>query len=216
MVFWIGILFGCLFVWLAVKMGFYETWVLLFNTVISIYLAVFLGPVIANIVPVARGSAYNNALCMIIPGVGAFLILYGISYTLFTGQFSIPFTKKIDTLAAGFFGFLTGLLVWFFLSLLICIMPISQHTFVSELDFAGGFKQTGLPYIGWWCDMVNSIVASEDSEVTSEQIITALLKSAELKPPDRQAEPSPPATPGNIKTTPSKDSNNRINDSIPI
>ncbi len=79
MVFWIGILFGCLFVWLAVKKGFYETWILLFNIIIAVYLAVFLGPVIANVVPVARGSAYNNALCMMIPGVGAFLILYGIS-----------------------------------------------------------------------------------------------------------------------------------------
>lgn len=181
MVFWIGILFGFLFVWLAVKKGFYETWVLLFNIVIAVYLAVFLGPIIANIVPIARGSAYNNALCMIIPGVGAFLILYGISFTLFTGQFSIPFTKTIDTCVAGFFGFLTGLLVWFFLSLLISITPISQHTFVSELDFAGGFKQTGAPYVSLWCNRVHSLVASKDSEVTSEEVINTLLKDAEPK-----------------------------------
>jgi len=170
MVFWIGILFGFLFVWLAVKKGFYETWILLFNIVIAVYLAVFLGPVIANIVPVARESAYNTALCMIISGAGAFLILYGISYTLFTGQFSVPFTKTIDTCVAGFFGFLTGLLVWFFLSLLISITPISQHTFVSDLDFAGSFKQTGVPNISRWCNLVNSIVASKDSNKTSDSI----------------------------------------------
>ncbi|MHC4113352.1 MAG: CvpA family protein [Planctomycetota bacterium] len=192
MVFWIGILFGCLFVWLAVKKGFYETWILLFNIVIAVYLAVFLGPVIANIVPVARGSAYNNALCMIIPGVGAFLILYGISSMLFTGQFSIPFTKTFDTCVAGFFGFITGLLVWFFLSLLISITPISQHTFVSELDFAGGFKQSGAPYVGWWCDLVNSIVASENSDVTSEEVINALLKNAEAKTRSESIPPLPP------------------------
>lgn len=181
MVFWIGILFGCLFVWLAVKKGFYETWILLFNIIIAVYLGVFLGPVIAKIVPVARESAYNNALCMMIPGVGGFLILYGISSMLFTGQFSVPFTKTLDTCVAGFFGFLAGLLVWCFLSLLICITPISQNNFVSELDFAGGFKQTGAPYVEWWCGLVDSIVASKNSNVTSGEVISALLKNAEPK-----------------------------------
>jgi len=179
MVFWVGILFGFLFVWLAVKKGFYETWVLLFNIVIAV-------------------SAYNNALCMIIPGLGAFLILYGISYTLFTGQFSIPFTKTIDTCVAGFIGFLTGLLVWFFLSLLISITPISQHTFVSELDFAGGFKQTGAPYVGWWCDWIHSIVASRDSDITSVEAINALLKEAE---PEPRPEPIPTSPPDGTNTT---------------
>lgn len=199
MVFWIGILFGFLFVWLAVKKGFYETWVLLFNIVIAVYLAVFLGPVIANIVPVARGSAYNNALCMIISGAGAFLILHGISCTLFTGQFSIPFTKTFDTCVAGFFGFLTGLLVWFFLSLLISITPVSQHTFVSELDFSGGFKQTGAPYVSWWCDWIHSIAASKDSDMTSAEVINTLLKDAE---PKIRSEP--------ISTPPTEDPNSKI------
>jgi len=188
MVFWTGILIGCLFAWLAVKMGFYETWVLLFNIVIAVFLAVFLGPVFANIVPIGSDTPYNNIICMIAAGVGGFLILHGISYTLFTGQYKVPFPKAIDTLVAGFFGFLTGLLVWTFLSLLICISPISQNTFVSDLNFADGFKQTGAPYVGWWCDIVNSMVASEDSDVTSEQVISALLKSAEPKPPTEPGE----------------------------
>ncbi|MHC4547035.1 MAG: CvpA family protein [Planctomycetota bacterium] len=213
MVFWIGILFGCLFVWLAVKKGFYETWILLFNIVIAVYLAVFLGPVIANIVPIVHGSAYNNALCMIIPAVGAFLILYGISFTLFTGQFSIPFTKILDTCVAGFFGFLTGLLVWFFVSLLISITPISQHTFVSELDFAGGFKQSGEPYVGWWCDLVNSIVASEDSDITSEEVINALLKNAE---PKTRSEPIPSPPPDDINAIVPEDPNSEIDNPTPL
>ena len=197
MVFWIGILVGGLFVWLAVKMGFYETWVLLFNIVIAVYLGVFLGPVIANIFPIVRNSPYNDVLCMIIPAAGAFLILHGISFTLFTGQFSVPFTKTFDTCAAGFLGFLTGFLVWVFLSLLICITPISQHTFVSELDFAGSFKQTGVPYVGWWCDRINSMVTSQDSGVTSKQVISELLKNAESKAQPKtteQTEPNPPGT----------------------
>lgn len=208
MVFWTGILFGCLFVWVAVKKGFYETWILLFNIIIAVYLAVFLGPVIANIVPVAHGSPYNNALCLMIPGIGGFLILYAISSTLFTGQFSVPFTKTIDTFVAGFFGFLAGLLVWCFLSLLICITPISQNTFVSELDFAGGFQQTGAPYIEWWCDMVNSLVASKDSDVTSGEVISELMKKAEEKPPSQEVQPGISTPSDDIKTTTVTDPNN--------
>jgi hypothetical protein len=208
MVFWTGILFGCLFVWLAVKKGFYETWILLFNVIIAVYLAVFLGPVIAKIVPIARGSAYNNALCMMIPGIGGFLILYAISSTLFTGQFSIPFTKTIDTFVAGFFGFLAGLLIWCFLSLLICITPISQNTFVSELDFASGFKQTGAPYVSWWCNRVHSLVASEDNDVTGGEIINELIKKAEQKPLTREIEPGISTPPDETKTPLVTDPNN--------
>ncbi len=208
MVFWIGILFGCLFVWLAVKKGFYETWILLFNAIIAVYLAIFLGPVIANIVPIAPKSAYNNALCMMIPGVGAFLILYAITATLFTGQFSIPFTKTIDTFFAGFFGFLAGFLIWCFLSLLICISPISQNTFVSELDFAGGFRQTGAPYVSWWCNRVHSMVASKGSDVTSGEVISELIKKAEEKPPFREVQPGISTPSDDIKTSSITDPNN--------
>lgn len=42
MVFWIAILVGGAFVWLGVRMGFYQSWCLLFNIVVSIYLAIFL------------------------------------------------------------------------------------------------------------------------------------------------------------------------------
>jgi hypothetical protein len=197
MVFWIGILVGGLFVWLAVKMGFYETWVLLFNIVIAVYLGVFLGPVIAHIFPIVRNSPYNDVLCMIIPAAGAFLILHGISFTLFTGQFSVPFTKTFDTCAAGLLGFLTGFLVWAFLSLLICTTPISQHSFVSELDFAGSFKQTGAPYVGWWCDRINWMVTSQDSGVTSKQVISELIKNAESKTQPKSTEQTELSSPAN-------------------
>jgi uncharacterized membrane protein required for colicin V production len=199
MVFWIGILIACLFAWLAVKMGFYETWVLLFNLVIAVYLAVFLGPVLANIFPICRDTMYNNLLCIIAAAVGGFLVLHGIAYYLFTSQYSVPFPKAIDSLVAGLFGFLIGFLVWTFVSLLICISPIAQNTFVSEFNFVDGFKQKGAPYVGWWCDRVNSIVASEDSDATSEQIISTLLKNAGPKTP---AEPNQPDNPNNIKTNP--------------
>ena len=203
MAFWIGILVGGAFAWFAIKRGFYETWALVFNIVIAIYLAVFLGPVIANIVPAVRDTAYNNALTMLATAIGSFLILHGISYTFLTGQFSISFPKIFDTLGTGFLGFLTGVLVWSFVSLVICITPISQNSFVKEMGFGTQFEQTNVGYICWWCNLVNSAVSSRDNEQTTEEAISGLLKGAENKAQDKtaeKAEPNEPAAPGDIET----------------
>ena len=203
MAFWIGILAGGAFAWFAIKRGFYETWALVFNIVISIYLAVFLGPVIANIVPAVRDTAYNNALSMLATAIGSFLILHGISYTFLTGQFTVPFPKVFDTLGTGFLGFLAGFLVWSFVSLVICITPISQNSFVKGIGFGTQFEQTNIPVICWWCNLVNSAVSSQDNEQTTEEAISGLLKGAEKKAQDKtaeKAEPNEPAAPGDVET----------------
>ena len=58
MVFWIAILAGVLFTWLAVRMGFYETWVLLFNLVVAIYVSIFLAPAVARFVPMPGSASW--------------------------------------------------------------------------------------------------------------------------------------------------------------
>ena len=203
MVFWIGILVSGAFAWFAIKRGFYETWTLVFNIVIAIYLAVFLGPIIANIVPAVRDTAYNNALTMLATAIGSFLILHGISYTFVTGQFSISFPKIFDTLGTGFLGFLTGFLVWSFVSLLICITPISQNSFVKEIGFSSQFQQTSVSYISRFCNLVNAVVSSQDNEHTTQQALSGLLKNAESKVQGtaaEKAEPNEPAAPGDVET----------------
>ncbi len=203
MAFWIGILVGGAFAWFAIKRGFYETWALAFNIVIAIYLAIFLGPVIANIVPAVRDTAYNNALTMLATAIGSFLILHGISYTFLTGQFTVPFPKVFDTLGTGFLGFLTGFLVWSFVSLVICITPISQNSFVKGIGFGTQFEQTNVGYISWWCNLVNSAVSSQDNERTTQQALSGLLKNAESRVQGKtaeKAEPNEPAAPGDVET----------------
>ncbi len=205
MVFWIGILTGGVFAWFAVRMGFYETWAMLFNIVIAIYLAVFLGPIIADVIPGAGDTPYSKVLGMISTSIGAFLILHGISYICFTSQFSVPFPRICDILGAGFLGFSTGLLIWSFVCLLICVTPISQNTFVKEIGFSRQSQQTNISYISWWCELVNTAVASEDSESTSREVIDELLKSIEKQFQQQQksieqAEPNEPAEP-NVEST---------------
>ena len=207
MVFWIGILVGGLFAWFAIRMGFYETWVMLFNIVISVYLGVFLGPIIANIVAVAD-APYSNVLAILAIAIASFLILYGISYIFFTSQFNIPFPKVFDILVAGFLGFLAGFLVWSFVSFLVCITPISQNTFVKEIGFGSQFERTNVPYISWWCNLVNKVVSRQDSEDSTKEAISGLRKSVRKKTPDKtdnQAEQSKPAEPNDVETSTSEE-----------
>jgi len=190
MVFWVGILVGGAFAWFTIKRGFYETLALVFNIVISIYLAVFLGPVIADVVPSAGDTLYGNALCMLVIAIGSFLILHGISYTFITGQFTISFPKIFDILGTGFLGFLAGFLVWSFVGLLIYTTPISQQPIVKEIGFGSQFQQTSVSYISRFCNLVNAIVFSQDNERTTQQALSGLLKSAESRVQDKTAEPN--------------------------
>lgn len=190
MVFWVGILAGGFFVWFAVKIGFYETWTMLFNIVISIYAAVFLTPVIIENVPAASDTSYGTALTLAAIAAGVFLILYGISYTFLTSQFSVSFPKIFDNLGAGVLGFLSGLLIWSFLVLLISTMPIAQNSFVRDIGFGPKIEQTSGPYISWWCNLVNKAVASGQGECTAQQVIGRLLEDTQDKPLDKTPDPA--------------------------
>lgn len=86
MVFWFGILVGGLVAWFTVTIGFYETWAMLFNFVVSVYVAVFVGPMIIELFPVAGDTAYGAILAVVSVAVAVFLILESISYSFITGR----------------------------------------------------------------------------------------------------------------------------------
>jgi len=195
MLFWAGILIGIFFAWAAAKMGFYETWAMLFNTIISIYLAIYLRPTIADTVPAAGNSPYGDALVMIAVAIVFFLILHGMSYTFFTGQFTISFPRIFDTLGAGLLGFLGGFLVWSFICFLIWITPISQNNFVKEVGFGAQSEQRYVAYISRCCNLVNRVVASHNESSSTEAVLGGLLKGVEKKESDKLAEQSKPAKP---------------------
>lgn len=187
MVFWLGILTGGFFIWFAMKIGFYEMWAMLFNIVISIYVAIFLTPVILDIVPEAGDISFCNAFAIVVLAIGTFFILYGITYVFLTGQFKVSFPKLFDILFTGILGFLAGFLVLSFAALVITITPISQNRFVKQVGFNRQSQQANISYICWWCDLVNSIVSSPDTKITSEQAVEHLLSSMQSKTPDKAA-----------------------------
>ena len=178
MVFWLGILTGGIFVWFAIKIGFYEIWAMLFNIVISIYVAIFLTPVLLDIVPGSGDIPCCNAFSLAVLGGGTFLILYGITYVFLTGQFKVAFPKLFEILFTGILGFLVGFLVLSFAALVITITPISQNRFVRQIGFNRESQQANISYMCLWCDLINSVVSS-DTKVTSKEAVEYLLSSAQ-------------------------------------
>ncbi len=205
MVFWASILAGGFFAWLAIRIGFYEMWTMLFNIVISIYVAVFMTPVIVNVVPAAGDTSYGNALTLAATATGSFLILYGISYVFLTGQFNISFPKVFDLVFAGLLGFFAGSLIFSFAALVITVTPISQSSLAGKIGLDGRSQRSNIAYICWWCDAVDLIASSPGRKTTAEQTINALLSSTQPGPPDetdKQTDPNKPARPENLSQSP--------------
>jgi uncharacterized membrane protein required for colicin V production len=203
MVFWISILVGALFAWLAVKSGFYESWAMLFNIVISVYLAVVCTPVIIEIIPASKDTPYGNALCLIAAGIGCFMVLHGISYTCLTGQFKMIFPKAFDIVLAGMLGFLSGFLVLSFAVLVFTAMPISQNQFLTELGLSKESQQANISYVAWWCDKVNSFVVTQGNNDAPQQAIKSLLDSATKPQPGSNKLPAlEPNTPADANRAP--------------
>ncbi len=199
-IFWIGILFGALFVYIGVKIGFYETWVLLFNLVISIYLAVFLRPVIEHFIPPATDTSYGDSLIMLAVAIGVFVLLYGISYVFFSSQFNVPVPRILDVVGSGFLGFWAGLLIWSFVIVIISVMPISGNSLLQTVGFTKQFQQTNVSYMSWWTNKVNNLVSFESNYLSTEELLDEIYQRAEQRKPKKiplkipePAEPNEPA-----------------------
>lgn len=193
MVFWIAILTGVLFVWLAVRMGFYEMWVLLFNIVVSVYVAIFLAPVVAEFAPSGDGlSSYGTALSMILLAGGCFAILQGLSYVFLTGQFNIPFPRVFDILFSGGLGFLTGFLILSFVALVLTTTPLAESDIVRTLGLSRESQRTNLSCIAWCCNRVHSIASADNLENATEAAMQRLFETS-----DRQLDKAESGTDAN-------------------
>jgi len=212
MSFWTGIIIGFLFAWHLVKTGFFESWMILFNLVISIYLAITLQPLLAEAVPITAKSSYHTAFAMLATATVSFLILYGILYLFFTSQFSATFPGPLDIFGSAILGFLAGFLVWSFAGFLFCLTPFSKSTIVKGVDFVSEVEQCNVPYVCWWYNIVNSVVAKSQDTTNCKLKIGKLLKEAQARPisrfrkiePDDDAgstEPNKPSDENEFDTT---------------
>ena len=193
MVFFIGILFGVLFVWIALRSGLYSTFALMFNMVIAVYLAIFLRPMILKIIPMDNMPLYANSVGMFLTAAACFAILYGITFVFFTGPYNIVFPKIFDILFAGILGFIAGFFVWSFISLLITISPISQKPFLTAFSYSS--QQESYSSLRFFCGLIHNFTAKKSADYSIENAIDDLLKNAEkqMKKPEPVAPVTPPA-----------------------
>jgi hypothetical protein len=179
MVFWFGILIAVCFAYSAFKLGFYNAWTLLFNVVIAVYLGIRLAPVIEEFVPF--GGRYGPALSLLAAGLVPFLILHAISYAFLLGQFEVTFPIILNKLGSGLLGFLAGFLIWSFAALIVCTTPFSEKPYVKEIGFSKAkFEEAKIQsYLVWWCNIVDWIVSSSDSEQSPDKAVRELLTKAD-------------------------------------
>lgn len=195
MTFWIAILAGALFVWLATRMGFYETWVLFVNTVVSIYVSVFLAPILRELVPAPGGdSSYHIALCLILLAGGCFALLQGLSYVFLTGQFKIPFPRVFDIVLSGVLGFATGFLMLSFLALVLTTTPLAEDKIVGIFGLGQEPRQANRVCLAQCCDVIHSFAGFAETGNTTQAAVQKLLErpKTSLHPGPKQADPNGP------------------------
>jgi len=189
-----GILAGGFCIWFAVKIGFYETWAMLFNIVMAVYIALFLAQPVMDFLPEeASNIRCCEALTVTVLAIGSFLILHGITYILFTSQFKVTFPKLFDILFAGLLGFFGGFLLLSFAVLIIFLTPFGAYAGIEEDSV-----EYNMSSAYWLFDGIHSVVSSPDNEIITEKVIKQLLNksqsSAQNKNP-QQSEPDKPIKP---------------------
>ena len=174
MVFWLAVLVGGLFAWIAVQIGFYATWILFFHVVLSAYVAIFLTPVIVANVPAATTTEYGYFLILMSVAVATLFIAYGICFACLSGQLRVEFPKLFDSIGAGLVGFQAGFLVWSFLALAFCLTPLSEVPLSKTLGFDRHSQKSNIKFVCLWCDGLHSLVSPAGTQIRSRQAIEYL------------------------------------------
>ncbi|HNS22896.1 MAG TPA: CvpA family protein [Sedimentisphaerales bacterium] len=178
MLFWIAILTGALFIWLAVRMGFYEMWALLFNLIVSIYVSIFLAPLMAESVPMPGKASWCMALSMIVLAGGCFALLHGLSWVFLTGQFKVQFPNLFDVVLSGALGFVAGFLILSFAALTLSTTPVVQRKIVSTLGLGREAQQANIAGVAYCCDFIHGLVGFGDTH-TTRTAVTRLFETTD-------------------------------------
>ncbi len=186
MVFWIAILVGVAFAWLAVRLGFYATWVLLFNIVVSIYVAIFLSPVVTVFAPTSGWAAsYGVTLSMVVLAGGCFALFQGLSFVFLTGQFKIPFPRVFDVLLCGLLGFTAGFLILSFAAIVLTTTPLARHQIVGAIGFSRQSQQANVRCLARCCDLIHVLTRFGDGQDTTQAAIDRLIDTSDNLQPKR-------------------------------
>lgn len=200
----IAIIAGLIFAWVAIRMGLYVIWSVMFNLVVSIYIAISLSPVVANILPLEGG--FGAAVVLVGLAAVVFAVLQGICYLFFTSQYELSFPAIFDSIASGIVGFLTGMLLISFLSIPLGLI---HHGSSNEIVQKLSDQISGSNYLNFWYNAVHSLVGTEEN-VKTETLVAEIIKNTKKVKKDKvettRVEKVKPVEPNEVKVeTPAKD-----------
>jgi len=187
MVFWIAVLVGFMTLYLATRIGFFDTLVLSFNILISIYVGVYSAPTLIEFIPSAANFAYGTATTVGATSLICFLCLYGVSYVLLTGQFKVAFPKVFDLLLAGLLGLGAGILLASFMIFILSIMPFAKHA--PFLDTT--HTKANVSLVRVCCDQVQQLVSPRDIEQRTPDILGQIIEHAQAHVPPATTDVDP-------------------------
>jgi hypothetical protein len=115
----------------AKRVGFVSGWTTLLNASVSMYLAIYIAPIVVDSVSIVARYTYGPVICTFVLAAVLFAILGRICSTV-TGDLKIAMPKVIETLGGGAIGFINGMLLWGFLCLLLEISPAADSSIVKD------------------------------------------------------------------------------------
>jgi len=197
MVFWLAVGVGGIFAFVAVQIGFYATWTMLFNVVVATYMAVVVTPYLITIAPAATDMPCGCALLSLSTAVATMLISYGICYACLSGRLCLEFPKMLDTPVAGLMGFLTGFLVMSFLAFVVSLTPWAE-----DIGLDAKSQPANTSYMCWWCNRLHAFIGDTMGDgKTGQDAVRATLAMAFPDNPEYQPKsPPPPASPASPAT----------------
>jgi len=179
--FWIGIIIAAVFAVISIKQGLFAIWMVFFNALISIYLGICLEPIISGSIPALSQMAFGSAITIAVLAVVIFAIFYMLAFTVFLNQFSITFPKLIDILGSAGLGFAAALLVWCFLSFLVCMTPFSESSFAKSIAIDRKSQQKSISYLGSCCNLIHNFAGSEKGDDSITDTVNKMIDRAHKK-----------------------------------
>jgi len=168
----IAIIAGLIFAWIAIRVGFYVAWSVMFNLVVSIYIAISLGPFVADKLPLEGG--FGAAIVLTGLAAAVFAVLQGSCYLFFTSQYEMSFPAIFDSVASGITGFLTGMLIVSFLILPVGL--IRQGTVADKNTTKESYQLNSSAYLNFWYNAVHYLVGKEEN-VQPETLVAGIIKN---------------------------------------
>jgi len=174
MVFWIAVLVGCISLYLATRIGFFDTLVLSFNVLTSVFVGIYSTCALIDAVPAAANFVCGTAITVSAISLVCFLSLSGLSYVLLTGQFKVAFPKLFDVLLSGCLGFGAGILLSSYVVFILSILPPLKT--LSLLDQAN--TKANVSLLCLYCDQVQRLVATGDSQQQTQHLLAQITQHA--------------------------------------